>query len=1339
MVGGVEVSVDGGATWHPARRARRAGRYAWTPGAAGTVTIQSPRRRRQRQPRDRRGRRHGRPSRRAAAPASIWDDARTPARRQTTTRSAVELGVKFRSDVDGFDHRAPLLQERRQHRHARRAPVDGRRHAARRRRRSPARPRSGWQQVDLRRAGRDHRRTRPTSPRTTRRTGYYAVDRRLLRQRGVDNAAAARAARRRRRRRTASTATAPTAASRPDTFDVEQLLGRRRLRRRRSGPTRRRRRSSQRSPATGAIGRRRRRQRHGDVQRADGRRRRSTARPSSCATPSNALVAGDGHLRRRDAHGDRSTPTRPAAPTRPPTRRRSRAAPAASTDVAGNALAADSTWSFTTAGAAAAAARRGPGRADPRDRERREPVQPLLRRDPARRRPERVHASPTSRNVDAGRARRATTSSILGEMRAERRAGRRCSPTGCSGGGNLIAMRPDTQLAGLLGLTDAGGTLAERLPAGRHRRRRPARASSARRSSSTAPPTATRSNGATDGRDALLERRPRRPRTRRSRCAASARTAARRRRSPTTSRARSSTRARATRRGPARSATASRRSAPTTCSSAPRRATRSPTGSTSNKVAIPQADEQQRLLANLIVHDEPRPQAAAALLVPPARREGGVVMTGDDHGNGGTAGRFDDLPRAEPAGLLGRRLGVRPRHVLHLPEHAASPTRRPPPTTAQGFEVGAARQRPTAPTGRRRRSSDFYASQLADVRARSYPSVPAPTTNRTHCIAWSDWATQPKVELAQRHPPRHELLLLAGGVGAGPARAVHRLGHADALRRPRRLDDRRLPGGDADDRRVGPDLPVHDRHAARQRARRRRATTASSPPTCTPTAPTHAGLGRDRRLGAGARRAGRLGAADADLARRPQRLVVRRRSPGTANTLDFTIAVGAGRERPAGDGADAARRSAPLTASRATASPVADDHADDQGRRVRVLRRRRPAATRRPTRSTTTAPAISDVAAAAAARRHRDDHLDDRRGVATRASTTAPAPGSLDLDVRATPRWSTSHSVQLTGLAPNTTYYYRVTSADAAATPPPSPSAARPRAASRRRPPAFTDTTVADFGAGHHRRRHLRRRDRRRRGHPDADRGRRSSRADPAAGRLVEPDLGDPGRRTAAAPPSRAAHCTSTAPAPAPTRPSAPGRSLEFVATFGGASFQHVGFGVDFNSARGRCSAPRASGSRSTPAPTTAAVPTDTPLAAQPASARRTASGSSGTRAEVRYYVDGSLVAHPRRHLRRRPMRPLASDFNAGGPDVSVDWLRMSPYPASGTFDSRVFDAGQAGRLGRARAGRADTPARHRRRAQRPHRQHPDPRRELERLHPGRSTGDDDPAATPATSSTAPS
>ena len=39
-----------------------------------------------------------------------------------------------------------------------------------------------------------------------------------------------------------------------------------------------------------------------------------------------------------------------------------------------------------------------------------------------------------------------------------------------------------------------------------------------------------------------------------------------------------------------------------------------------SKVAIPQADEQQRLLTNLIERMNLRPQAAATLLVPATRR-----------------------------------------------------------------------------------------------------------------------------------------------------------------------------------------------------------------------------------------------------------------------------------------------------------------------------------------------------------------------------------------------------------------------------------------------------------------------------------------------------------------------------------------------------------------------------------------------------------------------------------------------------------------------------------------------------------------------------------------------
>ena len=41
-------------------------------------------------------------------------------------------------------------------------------------------------------------------------------------------------------------------------------------------------------------------------------------------------------------------------------------------------------------------------------------------------------------------------------------------------------------------------------------------------------------------------------------------------------------------------------------------------------------------------------------------------------------------------------------------------------------------------------------------------------------------------------------------------------------------------------------------------------------------------------------------------------------------------------------------------------------------------------------------------------------------------------------------------------------------------------------------------------------------------------------------------------------------------------------------------------------------------------------------------------------------------------------MRPIASDFGAGGGALSVDWMRMSPYPAAGSFTSRVFDAGSS-------------------------------------------------------------
>ena len=94
-----------------------------------------------------------------------------------------------------------------------------------------------------------------------------------------------------------------------------------------------------------------------------------------------------------------------------------------------------------------------------------------------------------------------------------------------------------------------------------------------------------------------------------------------------------------------------------------------------NKVAIPQADEQQRLLANLVTQ-----MSADRLPMPrfwyfPRGERAVVVMTGDDHTAAGTEEHFDRFLDAQPGRLLGRRLGLRALHVLRL--HDQRHDRRP--------------------------------------------------------------------------------------------------------------------------------------------------------------------------------------------------------------------------------------------------------------------------------------------------------------------------------------------------------------------------------------------------------------------------------------------------------------------------------------------------------------------------------------------------------------------------------------------------------------------------------------------------------------------------------------
>jgi hypothetical protein len=164
-----------------------------------------------------------------------------------------------------------------------------------------------------------------------------------------------------------------------------------------------------------------------------------------------------------------------------------------------------------------------------------------------------------------------------------------------------------------------------------------------------------------------------------------------------------------------------------------------------NKVAIPQADEQQRLLANLILTMNAGRKPLPRFWYLPRGLKAAVVMTGDDHGNNGTEGRFHIYEDASASGCnVANWECVRATSYIY-PSTPISATVAAA-FQAEGFEIGvhvSSNCDDWTPSS----LESFFATQLADF-ATLFPGVSAPVTNRTHCIAWSDWATEPKTEKA---------------------------------------------------------------------------------------------------------------------------------------------------------------------------------------------------------------------------------------------------------------------------------------------------------------------------------------------------------------------------------------------------------------------------------------------------------------------------------------------------------------------------------------------------------------------------------------------------------------
>jgi phosphodiesterase/alkaline phosphatase D-like protein len=259
----------------------------------------------------------------------------------------------------------------------------------------------------------------------------------------------------------------------------------------------------------------------------------------------------------------------------------------------------------------------------------------------------------------------------------------------------------------------------------------------------------------------------------------------------------------------------------------------------------------------------------------------------------------------------------------------------------------------------------------------------------------------------------------------------------------------------------------------------------------------------------------------------------------------------------------------------------------------------------------------------------------------------------------------TAHSALLTGLAPGSTYYFRVESADAfgnSATSPAPP--ADPLSFATPATPCPTDATAADFALGT----------------LDAN----TAIALSGDGEVVlKTPLYEEFSGTSLPPswPSGpwATGGTVTVSGGAVTVDGGhtytetsfgPGRSLEFVATYRAGNYQNIGFSAD-----GAFSSPWVvigMGGATDGVYARTHAGTETRLST-------TTLGSphlyriDWNAGNFVFYVDGNQLTTVTLNVTSN-MVVQVSDLNVGGNALSLDWVRVGPYPSPGTFTSRVFD-----------------------------------------------------------------
>ncbi len=134
-----------------------------------------------------------------------------------------------------------------------------------------------------------------------------------------------------------------------------------------------------------------------------------------------------------------------------------------------------------------------------------------------------------------------------------------------------------------------------------------------------------------------------------------------------------------------------------------------------------------------------------------------------------------------------------------------------------------------------------------------------------------------------------------------------------------------------------------------------------------------------------------------------------------------------------------------------------------------------------------------------------------------------------------------------------------------------------------------------------------------------------------------------------------------------------PGRTIEIVATLGGSQYQAIGFADSGTSAPWAVFDFASTNNLVAWNSTTGSIPILGNWVGSTHHYR-----IDWTTTGLNYYIDGSLQT-PQSVTGLSNMRAFLGDYNKGSSAdmLRVDWVRMSPYAALGTFTSRVFDAGQ--------------------------------------------------------------